>query len=68
MTAHDEEDNSGGGARRIRGKIYKPRVTVTLRLDPDLHIRLMELCDEQSISANGYMTSLIETDLKKRKK
>lgn len=68
MTEHDEDSKDGGGSSRIRGKIYSDRVTVSLRLQQDLHARLMACCDELATPANSYIISLIEADLKKRKK
>lgn len=37
-------------------------------MDPELHERMMDLCDDLKIPANTYISGLIETDLKKRKK
>lgn len=53
---------------RIRQSIYGRRVMVSLRLTPELRQSLMALCDELHLSANMYITNLIEKDLKSRKK
>lgn len=67
MTESDDKKDDGG-PRRIRGKIYSDRTTVSLRLEKHLHTRLLECCDELAKPANTYITELIEADLKKRKK
>ena len=54
--------------RRRRGRIYTDRRTVSFRLSPELHQRLMELCDDLQTPANSYIAALIEGDLKKRRK
>ena len=60
---------SGNKGTKKRGGIYKPgRVTMSLRIDPDLHKRILSHCDDMQISANAYMISLLEKDLKKVKK
>ncbi|MES7472752.1 hypothetical protein U6K92_12530 [Cutibacterium acnes] len=63
-----EKKGEGGGSKRIRSHIYGERRTVSLRMEPDLHQRMMALCDELSLPANTYIIGLIEADLKKRKK
>lgn len=70
MTNPKDADKSpdGQGSKRRRAKIYADRVTVSLRIDPDLHQRMMDLCDELKTPANTYLLGLIESDLKKRKK
>lgn len=68
MTEQDENSKDDGTPRRIRGKIYSDRTTVSLRLEKGLHTRLLECCDELATPANTYITNLIEADLKKRKK
>ena len=55
-------------SRRRRARIYADRRTVSLRLSPELHQRLMELCDDLQTPANSYISALIEGDLKKRRK
>jgi hypothetical protein len=37
-------------------------------MDPELHERMMDLCDELKTPANTYLLGLIEADLKKRKR
>lgn len=56
------------GSKRRRPRVYGDRRTVSLRMDPDLHERMMDLCDELKTPANTYIQGLIETDLKKRKR
>lgn len=63
----DEPDDKQGPKRR-RARIYAERRTVSLRLEPELHQRMMNLCDELQTPANTYITGLIESDLKKRKR
>lgn len=58
----------GRGGKRIRSHIYGKRQTVSVRMDPDLHQRMMGLCDDLAVPANTYIIGLIEADLKKRKK
>lgn len=63
-----EKSADGPGSKRRRTKIYADRVTVSLRIDPELHQRMMDLCDELKTPANTYILGLIESDLKKKKK
>ncbi|CAJ0903086.1 hypothetical protein R20233_04884 [Ralstonia sp. LMG 32965] len=58
----------GQGSKRRRTRIYADRRTVSLRMDPELHERMMDLCDELKTPANTYLLGLIEADLKKRKR
>ena len=64
--AEDPADEQG--PKRRRARIYAERRTVSLRLDPELHHRMMGLCDDLQTPANTYISGLIESDLKKRKK
>lgn len=64
----DEKKAEGKAAKRMRTHIYGDRVTVSLRMEPELHERMMHLCDELRSPANSYINGLIEADLKKRKK
>ena len=54
--------------QRRRTRIYADRLTVSLRIEPDMHRRMMELCIELKCPANTYLLSLIEADLRKRHK
>lgn len=63
-----EKSAEGQGSKRRRTRIYHDRRTVSLRMDPELHQRMMDLCDELKTPANTYILALIENDLKKRKK
>jgi hypothetical protein len=54
--------------KRRRARIYAERRTVSLRLEPELHQRMMNLCDDLQTPANTYVSGLIEGDLKKRKR
>jgi predicted HicB family RNase H-like nuclease len=64
--ADDPADEQG--PKRRRARIYAERRTVSLRLEPELHQRMMNLCDDLQTPANTYISGLIESDLKKRKK
>ncbi len=70
MTDPNDADTTaeGRGKTRRRTHIYRDRRTVSLRMEPALHERMMELCDELATPANTYVIGLIETDLKKRKR
>ena len=70
MTDRKDAEKSADeqGAKRRRTRNYGDRRTVSLRMDPELHERMMDLCDDLKIPANTYISGLIETDLKKRKK
>ena len=57
----------GQGSKRRRTRIYSDRVTVSLRMAPELRQRMMDLCDELQTPANTYILGLIESDLKKKK-
>lgn len=63
-----EKSADGPGSKRRRTRNYGDRRTVSLRMDPELHERMMDLCDELKIPANTYISGLIENDLKKRKR
>lgn len=63
-----EKSDDANGSTRRRAKIYQTRRTVSLRLEPELHQRMMDLCDELRTPANTYIAALIASDLKKRKK
>ena len=63
-----EKSVDGQATKRRRTRIYGDRRTISLRMDPDLHERMMHLCDYLKIPANAYISGLIENDLKKRKK
>lgn len=58
----------GQGTRRRRIRNYGDRRTVSLRMDPELHKRVMDLCDDLKMPTNTYISGLTGTDLKKRKK
>lgn len=70
MTDRKDAEKSADeqGVKRRRTRNYGDRRTVSLRMDPDLHERMMDLCDDLKIPANTYISGLIENDLKKRKK
>jgi predicted HicB family RNase H-like nuclease len=68
MTEPKKLEKDGEKLSRTRGKIHGPRVIVSLRLAPDLHDKLMQHCVEQSISANAYITGLLDANLKTRTK
>lgn len=55
-------------SKRRRARIYAERITVSLRLEPELHQRMMDLCDSLQKPANTYINELIVSDLKKRKR
>ncbi len=63
-----EKSADGQGSKRRRTRNYGDRRTVSLRMDPELHERMMDLCDDMKIPANTYISGLIANDLKKRKK
>lgn len=67
---NDDADKTaeGRGKKRRRTHIYGDRRTVSLRMEPALHERMMELCDELATPANTYLIGLIEADLKKRRR
>ena len=54
--------------KRRRARIYADRRTVSLRLEPELHKNMMDLCDLLQTPANAYISDLIKADLKKRKR
>lgn len=70
MTDRKDAEKSADkqGTKRRRTRNYGDRRTVSLRMDPALHERMMDLCDDLKIPANTYISRLIETDLKKQKK
>ena len=49
-----------------RARIFAERRIVSIRLAPELHKRMIALCDDLQTPANTYLTGLIEADLKKR--
>lgn len=51
--------------RRIRQVIYGKRVTVTFRLSPDLHLKLMEYCEDTHQPANNFACQALEAALRK---
>jgi predicted HicB family RNase H-like nuclease len=63
-----EKSDDSQVSRRRRVRTYGDRRTLSLRIDPDLHERLIDLCDELRIPANTYISGLIDSDLKRRKK
>ncbi len=49
MTDHQDENRQNdeqSSMKRRRARIYAERRTVSLRLDPELHQRMMNLCDD----------------------
>lgn len=56
-----------GGGKRIRGPIFGKRLTVSVRMEPELHEKMMDLCDVLSTPANAYIIKLIQKDLLARK-
>jgi uncharacterized UPF0146 family protein len=70
MTDRQDAENPADeqGPKRRRARIYAERRIVSLRLDPELHKRMMDLCVALQTPANTYLTGLVEADLKKRKK
>lgn len=51
--------------RRIRQAIYGDRVTVTFRLAPDLHRKLMEYCEDTRQPANTFACEVLAAALRK---
>mgnify|MGYP006321609429 FL=1 len=70
MTDHQDADDPADEQepKRRRARIYAQRRPVSLRLEPELHQRMMNLCDDLQTPANTYVSGLIEGDLKKRKR
>ncbi len=71
MTDHQDENRQNdeqSSMKRRRARIYADRRTVSLRLDPELHKNMMDLCDLLQTPANAYISDLIKADLKKRKR
>ncbi len=64
----DDAEVKNPKTTRIRKNIYGKRLVVSLRLAPSLRDRMMGVCDRLNISANAYVTKLIEADLKARNK
>lgn len=67
----DQEDGTkpaGQGRQRRRAKIYGERRTVSIRIEPELHEQMLELCDLRTISVNNYIVGLVSNDVKKQKK
>ncbi len=56
-----------GSMKRRRARIYVERRTISLRLEPDLHKNMMDLCDLLQTPANAYISDLIKADLKNEK-
>lgn len=71
MTDHQDENRQNdeqSSMKRRRARIYTDRRTVSLRLEPELHKNMMDLCDLLQTPANAYISDLIKADLKKRKR
>ncbi len=71
MTDHQDENRQNDeqiSMKRRRARIYADRRTVSLRLEPELHKNMMDLCDLLQTPANAYISDLIKADLKKRKR
>ena len=71
MTDHQDENRQNdeqSSMKRRRARIYADRRTVSLRLEPELHKNMMDLCDLLQTPANTYISDLIKADLKKRKR
>ena len=71
MTDHQDENRQNdekSSMKRRRARIYADRRTVSLRLEPELHKNMMDLCDLLKTPANAYISDLIKADLKKRKR
>lgn len=71
MTDHQDENRQNdeqSSMKRRRARIYADRRTVSLRLEPELHKNMMDLCDLLQTPANAYISDLIKADLKKRKR
>lgn len=71
MTDHQDENRQNdeqSSMKRRRARIYADRRTVSLRIEPELHKNMMDLCDLLQTPANAYISDLIKADLKKRKR
>lgn len=66
--SQDAEKPADEQGPKRRARIYAERRIVSLRLATELHKRMMALCEDLQTPANTYVSSLIEGDLKKRKK
>ncbi len=66
--SQDAEKLADEQGPKRRARIYAERRIVSLRLAPELHKRMMALCDNLQTPANTYISALIENDLKKRNK
>lgn len=64
--SHDSEGPTNEKVPKRRARIYHERRIVSLRLAPELHKRMMALCDDLQTPANTYISALIKDDLKKR--
>lgn len=64
--SQDTEKLADEQGPKRRAHIYAERRIVSLRLPPELHKRMMALCDDLQIPANTYISALIENNLKKR--
>ncbi len=53
-------------ATKRLGEPGETKVTVTIRLDPKLHMGLTEYCKKKAFSANTFICGLIHKDLAKR--
>ena len=49
----------------MRQAIYGERVTVSLRLQPDLHRKLMEYCEDTRQPANVFLSDVLAAALRK---
>lgn len=65
-SAKAAEKGSAAG-KRVRGSIYGPRKTISLRLEEVEHAAVMKYCDEAKLVANTYILDLIRADLRKKK-
>lgn len=64
--SQDAEKPADEQGPKRRARIYAERRIVSLRLAPELHKRMMALCDDLQTPANTYISALIENDLTKR--
>ena len=64
--SQDAEKPADEQGPKRRARIYAERRIVSLRLAPELHKRMIALCDNLQTPANTYISALIENDLKKR--
>lgn len=64
--SQDTEKPADEQGPKRRARIYAERRIVSLRMVPELHKRMIALCDDLQTPANTYLTGLVEADLKKR--